>query len=151
MASLVASVEVESPAVAIDVGEPVLLAPTSRQLPVLQPSPIPPEWVLAGKPLARALELTPGGKGQCTSGLWACSAGRFNWHFASDEIVRILNGEVHLRFDDREQTARAGDVVAFRGGSIVEWNVPEYIEKFWVLGPPPTLATRLRRKLKRAG
>ncbi len=130
-------------------GQQVLLAPTSPELPVLVSAPIPSGWILEGQPEARAIELIPAGKGQCSSGVWACSAGRFVWHFASDEIVRILNGEVTLRFGTHVQIARAGDVVAFRGGSVVEWTVPEYVEKFWVLGPAPTFTARVRRSVRR--
>jgi uncharacterized cupin superfamily protein len=149
MASLLATSEVVSPAAAVDHGQTVLLAPTSRELPVLQPNPIPADWVLEGRPEARAIELTPAGKG-CSSGLWACTAGRFRWYFASDEIIRVLNGEVRLTFDNgSQQVARAGDVVAFRGGSFVDWDIPEYLEKFWVLGPAPSVATRVVRKLRR--
>jgi uncharacterized protein len=129
---------------------PVPPAPTPRELPVLESTPIPTDWILDGEPVARSVELTAAGTCQLSSGLWACSAGRFTWHYASDEIIRILNGEARLRFGTHEQVARTGDVVSFRGGDVVEWTVHEYVEKFWVLGPAPSHLTRVRRKLSRA-
>ncbi len=120
---------------------------SSESLPTLEAAPIPGSWIVAGSPQARAVELTPGGRGQCSSGLWSCSAGEFDWCYTTDEVVRIISGYAHLRFVDHEQSARAGDVVAFRGGTVVRWTIPEYVEKFWVLGPPPTLLARVERKL----
>ena len=120
---------------------------SGEDLPTVVPAPIPEAWIVEGYPQANAVELTPGGKGRCSSGLWTCTAGKFDWYYATDEVVRITSGYVHLRFADHEQIARTGDVVAFRGGTVVRWTIPEYIEKFWVLGPPPTLLARVSRKL----
>ena len=134
------------PATDVAVSPRPIVRPIGKNI-ELEAAPIPSSWILAGDPQARAIELTPGGRGHCSSGLWSCSAGEFTWSYSADEIVHILAGEVRLRFHDHAQVAKVGDIVAFRAGTTVHWTVAEYVEKFWVLGPAPTFLSRVRRKL----
>lgn len=117
--------------------------------PNLQSAPIVREWVRSGHPQAHSVELSPGGRGELSCGLWSCSAGEFEWRYASDEVIRILGGAATIAINGIVRNVRAGDVVTFRGGTTAHWRVAEYVEKFWVLAPPPTLLTRVARKLRK--
>ena len=96
-----------------------------------QPSPIEPSWILEGNPIARSLGLTRAYDGNFTSGLWDCTAGKFNYHYGCDEVVHILEGEAIV-----EETSaglvhvlRAGDVALFPQGLTLKWTVPQYVRK----------------------
>ncbi len=116
----------------------------------LQPAPIPAHDVLEGAPVARALQLTCSGDG-LSSGLWDCTAGRFRWWYGTDEIVHVLEGEVHVeRGDGSLLVLLPGDVAYFEPGESTVWYVPDYVKKFCINRPLP-LRYRLRRKLLRKG
>ena len=59
--------------------------------------PIRDEWIIAGSPVARAVELARSPDGVCTSVQWDCTAGTFHWYFGVEETVHILEGEVVVR------------------------------------------------------
>jgi hypothetical protein len=61
---------------------------------------------------------------------WCCTAGRFYWHYAVDETLYIVSGEV-LVTDETGETRRltAGDVVYFPTGSRCVWHVPHEVRK----------------------
>ncbi|WP_445150977.1 cupin domain-containing protein [Baekduia sp. Peel2402] len=100
-------------------------------------SPITPEHVLEGEPIARSTQLTASDCGAVTTYVWDCTAGRFHWYFGVDEVVHILDGEVHVTDDDGTQhVLRAGDVGHFPLGSHSIWHVPEYVRKFAVHRAP---------------
>jgi ethanolamine utilization protein EutQ (cupin superfamily) len=78
-----------------------------------------------------------------------CTAGKFHWHFGVDEIVHILEGEVHVTDDaGRTVTLQAGDVGHFALGSHTVWEVPDYVCKL-AFHRVPTLPIRVKRKLRR--
>ena len=64
----------------------------SGETPLLKADPINPAWITDGAPVARAAVLTESADGRMRSGIWDCTAGRFEWHFAFDETVQILEG-----------------------------------------------------------
>lgn len=100
-------------------------------------SPITPEHVIEGAPVARSAQLTASDCGAVTTYVWDCTAGRFHWHFGVDEVVHILDGEVHVTDDDGTTIVlRAGDVGHFPLGSHSIWHVPEYVRKFAVHRAP---------------
>lgn len=118
----------------------------------LTASPITPEHVLDGEPIARSVLLTASDDGLVSTYLWDCTAGRFHWPFGVDEIVHILDGEVHVTGDDGETVVlRPGDVAYFPLHSRTIWHVPEYVRKLAVHRAPRPLPLPLRaaRKLKR--
>ena len=120
----------------------------------LNPSPIRPDWILEGSPLARHKVLSSSADGTASTLIWDCTAGRFNWFYDIDETVFVLEGGVVLR--DVAGTARrlgAGDSVFFPAGARAEWTVESYIRKIAFcrapLPKPLVFAKRGMRFLKR--
>jgi uncharacterized cupin superfamily protein len=102
-----------------------------------QPAPINPAWIIAGSPVARALTLSRSPEGTLTSGLWDCTAGKFRWIYAADEIVHILEGEARVSDGTRTHALAPGQVIYFPRGLQAEWEVPKYIRKMFVLRTVP--------------
>lgn len=114
---------------------------------LLQPSPINPEWILDGTPQARVAEWSRSVDGTTTTNVWDCTAGRFRWYFAMDEIVHIMDGSVTVSSDDHPaRTLVAGDAALFRAGTWSEWNVDDYVRKHAILrrNLPPSLLLALK-------
>ena len=96
----------------------------------LKPAPLPPEWILEGAPLARAVELGASPDGTCIAAQWDCTAGVFRWYFAVEEIVHILEGEVHIEDASGQQfTLRTGDVCVLPANTWMVWHVDRYVRK----------------------
>jgi uncharacterized cupin superfamily protein len=117
----------------------------------LAASPITAEHVIAGAPVARSVLLTTSDDGLVSTYIWDCTAGRFHWYFGVDEIVHILDGEVHVTGDDGATVIlRTGDVGHFPLHSHAIWHVPEYVRKLAVHRAPKPLPLPLRaaRKLR---
>jgi uncharacterized cupin superfamily protein len=117
----------------------------------LAAAPITAEHVIDGAPVARSIELTSSDDGLVSTHIWDCTAGRFHWYFGVDEIVHILDGEVHVTGDDGATVIlRTGDVGHFPLDSHAIWHVPEYVRKLAVLRAPKVpLPLRAARKLQR--
>lgn len=112
-----------------------------------RPAPIDPAWIIEGAPITRVSPLS--GHGSLSSGLWHCTAGRFHWHYSVNESIYILDGFVMIR-DTRETTwhhLTAGDSVLFTKGSIAEWIIDRYVQKFYVIHT--SLRQRAKAKLIR--
>jgi uncharacterized cupin superfamily protein len=93
-------------------------------------SPIRAAWILAGEPVARVALLSSSADGMASTYYWDCTAGRFNWYYAFDETLHILEGSVTLKAPSgSSQLVVAGDVVFFPAGSQAEWTVDKYIRK----------------------
>ncbi len=58
------------------------------------PCPIKIEWILEGAPVARIEQLSTSADGTASTFYWDCTAGRFNWFYAFDETLHILEGSV---------------------------------------------------------
>ena len=117
----------------------------------LRPKPIDPTWIVSGAPVARALVLSDAGDGLVT-GLWDCTAGTFHWHYASDEVIHIVDGGATLELENGELvTLRPGDIASFAPGTKVTWYVDSYVKKFYVdrihPGDPLSRAVRALRAL----
>ncbi len=97
-------------------------------------SPIRPEWILEGSPVARMKSL--GSNGYKTQlALWDCTAGSFRWEFGPfDESVHILEGTVRVTgADGVEHLLQAGDAAVFGAGTTSLWVVETYVKKLAVL------------------
>ncbi len=114
---------------------------TSRTDLALQP--IEPSWIKEGAPVARAVTLSESPDTLLTAGLWDCTAGTFTWIFGSDEIVHILEGEVHVRDGAATHHLVPGSVAYFPAGLETVWQVPTYVKKSFILRAPRR--SRLRR------
>ncbi|MDJ0003296.1 cupin domain-containing protein [Rhodococcus fascians] len=124
----------------------------------LSDSPIEPTWILEGNPRARVAEWSRSTDGTTTTNVWDCTAGRFRWYFAVDEIVHIMDGSVVVSSEDHApRTLVAGDAALFRAGTWSEWRVDNYVRKHAILRqhlPAPLsfvlgVAGSLRRRLGR--
>jgi len=120
----------------------------------LNPSPIHPEWVIEGNPIARNKVLSSSADGTASTLIWDCTAGRFNWFYDLDETIYVIEGGVVIR--DAGGAARrlsAGDTIFFPAGVRAEWHVEDYIRKIAFcrvpLPRPIVFARRGYRFLKR--
>jgi uncharacterized cupin superfamily protein len=109
-------------------------------------SPIRPNWVLEGNPVARNQLLSVSADGNARSYIWDCTAGRFNWFYEVDETIYVIEGGVVLR-DGTGAPRRlsAGDTIFFPAGAHAEWHVENYIRKFALIRTPlpkPLVAAR---------
>jgi uncharacterized protein len=96
----------------------------------LRPSPIEPAWIVAGNPVAESAVLSRSADRTATTIVWQCSAGSFDWHYAFDETIYILEGSVVLSSDAMPPTLfTAGDVVFFRSGATARWVVEDRLRK----------------------
>ncbi len=119
----------------------------------LRPSPIDPDWIRGGSPVARnALLSTSRDRSSCTL-VWDCTPGEFEWRYDSDETIHILEGSVVL--DDGVAPPRRlgpGDVVLFPEGAVVRWTVETHLRKLAFfhrsLPMPVALASRAVAKAK---
>jgi uncharacterized cupin superfamily protein len=120
----------------------------------LNPSPIYPNWVLEGNPVARNKVLSSSADGTASTLIWDCTAGRFNWFYDVDETIYVIEGGVVVK--DVAGTAHrlnAGDTIFFPAGARAEWHVEDYIRKIAFcrapLPQPLVFAKRSLRFLKR--
>ena len=114
---------------------------------VLKPDPIDPDWIIDGRPEARSAEWSRSTDGTTTTNVWDCTAGRFRWFFAVDEIVHIMDGSVTVSSDDHPaRTLVAGDAALFRAGTWSEWHVESYVRKHAILRRhlPTSMSVALR-------
>ena len=117
-------------------------------------SPIRATWILGGEPVARVALLSSSADGTASTYYWDCTAGRFNWYYAFDETLHILEGSVKLKAPSgNSQLVVAGDTIFFPAGSQAEWTVDKYIRKLaFCRTPLPSYLISARdvgRRLKR--
>ncbi|MBS1852841.1 MAG: DUF861 domain-containing protein [Acidobacteria bacterium] len=100
----------------------------------LASSPIPESVITAGRPAAKGWTAAQSGDAKVTQGVWECTAGKFNWEYAWDEFVMILEGEaIVTSVGGKPETLRAGDFCYFPAGLKMEWNIPHYVRKTFVI------------------
>jgi len=119
-------------------------------------APIFPSWVLSGTPVARIWSVASSHDRTSDIVVWECTAGRFKWHYAQDETVMVVSGEVFITNEkDEEQRLGPGDLGFFPAGTSCEWRVPEKVRKIAILrepmGRPLGLGLRIWKKLLRIG
>jgi uncharacterized cupin superfamily protein len=103
---------------------------SGTETPIFTASPIRTSWILAGEPVARIALLSSSADGTASTYYWDCTAGRFNWYYAFDETLHILEGSVTLKAPSgRSRLVVAGDTIFFPTGSQAEWTVDGYIRK----------------------
>jgi len=127
---------------------------SGTELPNFVASPIRASWILAGEPVARVALLSSSADGMASTYYWDCTAGRFNWFYAFDETLHILEGSVTLKSPSGvSKLVVAGDTVFFPAGSQAEWTVDQYIRKLaFCRTPLPSYLVSARgvaRRLKR--
>ena len=103
----------------------------------LPPMPIPEASIQEGKPEARGTILTQSADKLLSSGYWSCTAGKFEWIFAWDEFVCILEGGATIAEEGgATHTLKEGDVAHFPRGLKTTWVVDKYVRKFFTLRTP---------------
>ncbi len=119
----------------------------------LSPSPINPDWILEGSPVARNSVLSRSRDGTACTLVWECTPGKFVWHYTTDETIHILEGRIVL--DDGVEAPRslgAGDVVFFPAGAVVRWTVEAQVRKLAFfrrqLPKPIAIVTQAARRAK---
>jgi uncharacterized cupin superfamily protein len=121
---------------------------------ILDSTPIRPEWILSGRPIARSKLIHGSDDRASSSFIWECTAGRFNWYYEAEETIYFLEGNVVIK-DNNGVTHQlgAGDTIFFPRGAVAEWQVDQYIRKVAVIRSPlpksVLLAKRFLRLLKR--
>ena len=113
----------------MDAGAPpvVISVPADAQL---LAAPIPPEWILEGRPQARRAELSRSPDGAAVTVVWETSQGKFRWYFNIDETVDIIDGEVFVTDEKNvEHRLGPGDVGYFPAGTWSVWRVPDHVRK----------------------
>jgi uncharacterized protein len=110
------------------VSNPVIFAvPTEAEL---VPAPIPAGWIIDGNPQARSKRLVTSADGTSSVMVWSCTPGRFTWHYAVDETLHIIAGEIFVT-DEKGESRRLGpgDMVFFPAGSVSTWHVTKEVKK----------------------
>ena len=104
---------------------------------LLPDMPIEPKKITAGNPVARGMILSQSVDKKMTCGVWSCEPGSFDWDFAWDEFIYVLDGAVTIREESGEvHTLGPGDSVHFPLGLRTQWEVTEPVHKFFVLRTP---------------
>ncbi len=103
----------------------------------LYPEPIPRNWVLSGAPKAWSKVTLRSRDWVSRIVVWECTAGRFKWHYRSEEFIKVVSGEAYT-INERGEERRfgPGDVGLFPAGSSCIWRVPQYFRKIAVLREP---------------
>ena len=122
----------------------------------LAASPFPAEWVLEGRPQARATAIARSSDGAMTVIAWSCTKGRFRWQYEVDEMCHILSGEVFITDESGiERRLGPGETVFFPAGSTSVWRVTQDVRKVAVchVAVPKLVGLTLRvwNKLCRIG
>jgi len=116
--------------------------------------PVVPAWVLEGVPLTRFWDVVRSRDRTSNIVVWECTAGRFEWHYTSDETVVVISGEVFITTQKgEEQRLGPGDLGFFPAGTSCVWRVPERVRKIAILRqtmwPPLGLVLRIWYRLMR--
>jgi len=120
----------------------------------LEPAPIPADWILNGRPETRNKELARSRDRTATIYDWSCTAGRFTWHYAEDEILVVVSGETFITDENgKEHRLGPGDMGFFPAGSSCTWRVTGHVRKFAMVRTnvprPLVFALRVWRRLSR--
>ncbi len=95
---------------------------------------IPEDVITLGTPIAKAWTAAQSGDMKVIQGVWDCTAGKFNWEYTWDEFVMILEGEAIITpSGGKAVTLRAGDFCYFPAGLKMEWHIPKYVKKTFVI------------------
>jgi uncharacterized protein len=117
---------------------------------VLRDAPINPDWIVDGKPAARAGLHSPSMDGNASTQIWECSAGTFWWTFHDEETVFILEGKVRITTPNGEtRTLQPGDIAYFAEGTRALWDIDDYVKKIAFCRKPTTPVKQLRSMLGR--
>lgn len=96
----------------------------------MSPSPIERSWIIEGEPVAELSILSKSADSRAWTVVWQCSAGKFDWHYAFDETLLILDGSIVIEADGMPPTRHGpGDVIFFKEGAHAIWHVENSVRK----------------------
>jgi uncharacterized cupin superfamily protein len=64
--------------------------------------------------------------------IWSCEVSEFDWHYDSEEVCLILEGEVTVQHDSKRVSIAAGDYVVFPAGLSCVWQVHKPVKKHYI-------------------
>ncbi|GAA1462724.1 cupin domain-containing protein [Williamsia maris] len=93
-------------------------------------SPIRPEWVVEGDPVARIHEWTISSDLLSTTAIWSCTAGTFRWFSATEELIHILEGAVVVTdLSGQEVELTPGRAAVLTAGQWTTWTIDDHVKK----------------------
>lgn len=113
----------------------------------LEPSSIPPQWLLSGKPETRSKLLGKSRDRLAYVMVWECGAVSYKWHYNQDEAYIVLSGEGFMTDENGvERRYGPGDLAFFPAGTNATWRHPDHFRKVAVLKDPvsPPLGLALK-------
>jgi len=63
--------------------------------------------------------------------IWTCGVSEFDWHYDSEEISFIVEGEVTVSYGSKNVSFTAGDYVVFPKGLSCFWQVRKPVKKHY--------------------
>jgi uncharacterized protein len=76
----------------------------------------------------------PGSGHSQLAGIYTSSPGTIRFTLGGDESVHILEGDVHVEFDDGETLdLTAGDIASFPAGSTLTWTMTTPFKEYFVV------------------
>jgi len=107
---------------------------------------VDPSWIKAGSPTFRAAEVSRSPGGRQVVGIWACDGPTtFEWSFALDETVHLLEGEIDVQYLGSRFKLRPGNTATFHAGTKAVWTIPEKAKKLFKLEHPGKLVLLWRK------
>ena len=100
--------------------------------------PLNPAWIRSGNPVARGTVTTQSEDRCITAGMWSVEPGEFDFTFAWDEFIHILEGEAEVveAATGKSIPVRAGYMAHFKLGTVTRWTVTKKIRKYYVIRTP---------------
>jgi uncharacterized cupin superfamily protein len=121
----------------------------------LEPTPINPDWILAGSPQARGRVLSTSTDRTSTTMVWECTAGSFKWLYHIEETIHVLEGGMTLTDASGTRRVGVGDVIYFPPGSEAVWVIDHYVRKLAIfrqsLPRPASVGLRVWTRMRRDG
>lgn len=100
----------------------------------LEPSRIPPDWILAGTPENRSKMLMRTHDWTSIIVVWECTSGSYRWRYSQDETLVVLSGEGFMTNEKGEEHRFGpGDMGFFPAGTTCTWRHPHHFRKVAVL------------------
>ena len=63
--------------------------------------------------------------------IWTCGVSEFDWHYDSEEICLIIEGEVTVNYGSKSVSFATGDYVVFPKGLSCVWQVKKSVKKHY--------------------
>jgi uncharacterized cupin superfamily protein len=116
-------------AAAFETADPIFITARPEDV-ILDDTPINPDWIVSGSPVARSGLHSPSMDGKASTNIWDCTAGSFWWTFHNEETVFILEGSVRVTSQNgATRLLKAGDIAYFAKDTKALWEIDDYVRK----------------------